>query len=85
MYDCSKIHKITIQYASEGPGKYAADSWKVLTEEESRAFCQIANDSHKSVEFVIKTHSSKPVRSIVINADVHMLDPSKHKVAPAEA
>ncbi|MCL4444343.1 MAG: hypothetical protein M1468_03230 [Candidatus Thermoplasmatota archaeon] len=81
MYDCSKIHKITVQYASEGPGKYAADSWKILTEEESRAICQIANDSDRSIEAVIKAHSAKPVRSIVINQDVHMMNPSKVKVA----
>jgi len=85
MYDCSKIHKITIQYTSEGPGKYAADSWKIITEEESRALCQIANDSDRSIEAVIKTHSEKPVRSIVINMDVHMMDPSKVAVAAEKA
>ncbi|MEM0155544.1 MAG: hypothetical protein QW597_02935 [Thermoplasmataceae archaeon] len=84
MYDCSKIHKITIQFAAEGPGKYAADSWKVLSEEESRAICQIANDTGKSIEYIIKSHNEKKVRSIVINTEVHMPDPTKKKAA-AEA
>lgn len=65
MYDCSKINRITVMYASQGPGTYAGDKRKILGPEESRAICEEANSRGTSIEMVFK--SREDVEGVVIN------------------
>ncbi len=65
LYDCSKIHRITIMYLPSGPGQYAGDRVKVLGPEESRAICEEANSREMSIEKLLK--SREKIESVVIN------------------
>lgn len=68
MYDCSKINRITVMYASQGPGTYAGDKQKILGPDESRAICQEANSMNVSIEFLLKSREN--IETIVINTIV---------------
>jgi hypothetical protein len=65
LYDCDKIHRLTIMYLPSGPGSYAGDKVKVLGPEESRAICQEANERGISIEKLLK--SREKIESVVIN------------------
>jgi hypothetical protein len=65
LYDCNKIHRITIMYLPSGPGQYAGDRIKVLGPEESRAVCEEANSREISIEKLLK--SREKIESVVIN------------------
>lgn len=68
MYDCSKINRITVMYASQGPGTFAGDKRKILGPEESRAICEEANSRKISIEMLLKAREH--VESVVINTIV---------------
>ncbi len=59
MYDCSKIKVIRVRYldGSERP----------LTEDEIKNICIIANDKNDSIERILMSQESKPVRYVEIN------------------
>lgn len=65
LYDCDKIHRITIMYAASAPGQYAGDRIKIIGPEESRALCQEANEREISIEKLLK--SREKIESVVIN------------------
>ncbi len=65
LYDCDKIHRLTIMYLASGPGTYAGDRVKILGPEESRAICQEANERGISIEKLLK--SREKIESVVIN------------------
>lgn len=65
MYDCSKINRITVMYASQGPGSYAGDKVKILGPEESHAICEEANSRKISIEMVLKSREN--IETVVLN------------------
>lgn len=65
LYDCNKIHRITVMYLPAGPGQYAGDRVKVLGPEESRAICEEANSREISIEKLLKSREN--IESVVIN------------------
>lgn len=75
MYNCGKIQKITILYASTRPGNYAAEEREVLGPDESRALCEEANREQISIEELIKRRTSRKVESVVINLPIAEIKP----------
>ena len=75
MYNCGKIQKITILYASTKPGTYSAEEMEVLRSDESRALCEEANSEGISIEELVKRRSKKQVESVVINTTIAEIKP----------
>ncbi|HLH86047.1 MAG TPA: hypothetical protein VKU79_04200 [Thermoplasmataceae archaeon] len=67
MYNCDKIKRITILYASTSPGQYAGEEREILDEQQSKAICEEANQFQISIESLLKARSRKSIEAVVIN------------------
>ena len=59
MYDCSKINIIRVRYID--------GTERILTEDEIKNICNIANDKNDSIERTLMKQEPKPVRYVEIN------------------